>query len=568
VARSRWLAVGLPPADFDALLRDTASPAGRALAVRSPVAGTVVHADLAVGKVVEPLDHLFEVVDLSSVWVRVDVLERDLARVAVGRPVEVRLTAHPGEVFRAAVVVQGMTLDPKTHLAAVWAELPNPPGAEPRLLPGMSGEARVLLPASPAPSVPAAAVVREGAERYVLVEEASAGGGSEYRRRAVAPGREAGGRTEVRSGGLVPGDRVLTQGGHELAAFFIPGVLRLTPEAERTIGLAVEPVSLRAVDEVVETDGLVDLPPDRRGAASSPLAGSVARLLADRGQAVAAGQVLAEVVSPAFQSLQADYLRAHLDGQVLEDTLRRLTAAGEGAVPRRRLLEQEAAVTASRQQRDALRARLRLAGLDDARLDALAATGTLAEAVPVRAPVGGVVAGFDRTLGQAVRAEEPILTVHDLSRPVVRGAVGERDLARVRVGQRVRVRLTADPGFLADGTVTRSGRAVAADSRSLAVWVELDRPPAAPLLHNQLARLAVVVAPGEPVPAVPLAAVVAEGTEAFVFVRRPDGVFDRRPVRLGRADDRHVEVRVGLRPGDPVAVRGAAELNTAHAGIR
>ena len=556
VARSRLRAVGL------------GDESARTLAVRSPVAGTVAHADVSVGKVVEPLEHLFEVVDLSAVWVRIDVLEHDLARVAVGRPVEVRLTAYPGEVFRATVQVKGVSLDARTHLAAAWAELPNPPGAEPRLLPGMSGEARVLLPAPPAPTVPAEAVVREGAERYVLVEEVSADGGSEYKRRAVTVGREAGGRVEVRSGGLYPGDRVLTQGSHELASFFIPGVLRLTPEAERTIGLAVEPVSLRAVDEVAEIDGRVDTPPDRRGAASSPLAGSVARLLVDRGQAVQAGQVVAEVVSLPFQALQADYLRAHLDGQVLEDTVRRLATAGEGAVPRRRLLDQEAAVNANRQQRDALRAKLRAAGLDDARLDGLLATGRLAEAVPVRAPLGGVVVGFDRVFGQAVRAEEPILTVHDLSRPVIRGAVGEGDLARVRVGQRVRVRLSGDPAFLADGTVTRSGRAVAADSRSLAVWVELDQPPAVPLLHNQFARLAVVVAPGQPVLAVPLAAVVSEGTAAFVFVRQPDGTFDRRPVRLGRADDRHVEVTDGLRPGAPVVVRGAVELHTAYAGIR
>ncbi|HOY68864.1 MAG TPA: NusA N-terminal domain-containing protein, partial [Candidatus Ozemobacteraceae bacterium] len=46
----------------------------------------------------------------------------------------------PGEVFRTAVAVMGAALDPKTHLYAVWAELPNPPGREPRLLPGMTGE--------------------------------------------------------------------------------------------------------------------------------------------------------------------------------------------------------------------------------------------------------------------------------------------------------------------------------------------------------------------------------------------------------------------------------------------
>jgi cobalt-zinc-cadmium efflux system membrane fusion protein len=567
VAKAKWTGLGLPGPDLDTLLR-AGKPQPRTFPVRTPVRGTVVHADLAVGKVVEPLEHLFEVVDLSSVWVRIDVLEQDLHRVEVGQPVEVRLTAYPGDVFRAAVKVKGVFLDPRTHLNAVWAELPNLPGGDPRLLPGMSGEARLLL-AGPAATtaVPAGAVVREGAEHYVLVEEAGATGGSEYRRRAVAVGRQAGGWVEVRSGGLFPGDRVVVRGGHELAGLFAQGVLRPSPEAARGIGLEVEPVSLRAVEDVAEIDGAVDLPPARRASASSPLAGTVSKVLVDRGQPVKAGDVLAEVVSLDLHALQLDYLRAHLEGELQEDTYGRLKASGD-ATSRRKLLEQEALVNAGRQQRDTLRRKLRVAGLTDDRIAAVLKTGTVVEAVPVRSPIDGVAVGFDRTLGQAVKAEEPLFAVHDLTRPVIQGYVSERDLGRVRVGQRVRVRVAGDPAFLAEGTVAGSGRVFGPDSRTLSVWAELDRPPAQPLRHNQLARLTLVLGQPRPALAVPRSALVYEGTRAYAFVRQPDGAFERVPVELGRADDRLVEITRGLNPGDPVAVRGTAELQTAYAGIK
>jgi len=195
-------------------------------------------------------------------------------------------------------------------------------------------------------------------------------------------------------------------------------------------------------------------------------------------------------------------------------------------------------------------------------------TGTVAEAVPVRSPIDGVVVGFDRTLGQAVKAEEPLFAVHDLTRPVVQGYVSERDLGRVRVGQKVRVRVAGDPAFVAEGAVARSGRVFGPDTRTLSVWVEFDRPPAQPLRHNQLARLTLVLGQPRPTPAVPRSAVVFEGTRAYAFVRQPDGAFERVPVELGRADDRFVEVVRGLTPGDPVAVRGTAELQTAYAGIK
>ena len=68
--------------------------------------------------------------------------------------------------------------------------------------------------------------------------------------------------------------------------------------------------------------------------------------------------------------------------------------------------------------------------------------------------------------------------------------------------------------------------------------------------------------------AVPRSAVVYEGTRAFVFVRKGDGSFERRAIDLGPGDDRGGEVRGGLRAGEPVAVGGAAELQTAHAVVR
>jgi cobalt-zinc-cadmium efflux system membrane fusion protein len=77
-----------------------------------------------------------------------------------------------------------------------------------------------------------------------------------------------------------------------------------------------------------------------------------------------------------------------------------------------------------------------------------------------------------------------------------------------------------------------------------------------------------VAAAGPPVLAVPHGAVARDGTRAYVFVRKPDGAFDRRAVALGRSDDRFVEVLSGLAEGDAVAVSGATGLQTAFGVIR
>jgi membrane fusion protein, heavy metal efflux system len=67
---------------------------------------------------------------------------------------------------------------------------------------------------------------------------------------------------------------------------------------------------------------------------------------------------------------------------------------------------------------------------------------------------------------------------------------------------------------------------------------------------------------------VPRGAVAGEPGAEVVFVRRADGVFERRGVETGRADDRRVEIVRGLTAGERVATRGVAELVTGFASLR
>lgn len=571
IAKSKWLSLGLPQDKLDKLLQERNPQLIRSLPILSPIPGVVIHADVAVGKVVETNEHLFEIVDLTTVWVKIGVLEKDLHRIAEGQPVELSLAAYPGESFRSQVQVKGLYLDPESHLVTVWAELENPPDAEPRFLPGMYGQAHVVIPAAnKIATVPPLALIREGAERYVLVEDEATAKASQYQKRNVVVGLETPEFVQV-SGGVFPGDRVVTQGSHELSSFFVPGVLRLSDEAKKNIGLRVEPVQRRSVEDVIEIEGAVDVPPDRRTFASSQLPGTVQKILVDRGQAVHAGDVLAEVASLELQNLQLELLRAHFQAKLLEETLKSLKSV-EGVTPRRQVWETESLYNATRNRRDSLKRKLEAIGLSKSQIDALVTEKKLVDALPLRAPIDGRVVHFDKVLGQVIKAEEPLFEIHDLAHVWIQGFLSEKDLAKVRIDPsnplQARVRLVADPNFVAQGTVQRSGRVFGAENRTLSLWLELDKNPPTPLQHNMLARLTLILREPEPTQALPLRAVVHEGTRAYVFVEKPDGIFDRRLVTTGRADDRFVEISQGLQLGEMVVVEGSAELQTAYASLR
>jgi RND family efflux transporter MFP subunit len=567
VGRAKWRGLGLDEADLTALLREpnlrvTSYP------VRSPLSGTVIHADLNVGKVVDPGEHLFEIIDLSKVWAKIGVLEKDLRRVTTGQEVELRLPAHPGETFRSSVQTVGVALDPQTHLNAVWAEFANPSSREPALLPGMTGQARILIPVGGRTRVvPATALIDDGLAQYVLVEEAKADKQSEYRRKNVVVVRQTADYAEVLSSELFPGDRVVTQGAHELGRFFVPGVLKLSPEAAKTIGLEVALIGDHAVDDVVELDGQVDVSPDRRAAASAQLPGNIQRILVGRGQPVKAGQVLAEVYSLDLKKLQLDLIREQLNLDLLDSELQTLQKA-VGTTPKRKLLELEAEINSTRFRRDSLRNRLSMVGLTAQEIDSMITERKLLDTIPVRSPVDGFVTGFEKVLGQSVKAEEPLFLVTDLSRPLVQGFVSERDVQRVRVGQAARVRLVSDPETELTGRVVRSSRVFTTDDQTVSVWIEFNGTLPAVLRLGQLARITVSIEQHEATAAIPHSAVIREGNQAYVFVRKADGALDRRAVVIGRADDRRIEIKSGLATGDVIAIHGASGLQTAYSSIR
>jgi membrane fusion protein, copper/silver efflux system len=174
----------------------------RAVTLRSPVAGYVVSKTAHHGQFVQPGTELFEVADLSSVWVMVDVYEADLARVREGQHARLELEAYPGRAFTGRVQFVYPTVSPETRTMKVRLAFDN---RKLELKPGMYGSAVIELAAAEGLVAPAEAVIDTGEMQYVFV--AHEGGRFEPRR--VRTGRRAGEEVEILDG-LADGETVVT----------------------------------------------------------------------------------------------------------------------------------------------------------------------------------------------------------------------------------------------------------------------------------------------------------------------------------------------------------------------
>ncbi len=185
--------------------------------LRSPIAGVVVDRAINPGLEVrtDASAPLFVISDPTRLWVFLDVVEQDLAQVHPGLPLVLRCNAYPQRTFQGRVEVVGDTLDPATRTVKARASLANPD----RLLKAeMYVEVELADPARrPGLEVPSIAVVAEGAQRYVFVEQAP----GRFERRPVTAGAERGGRTQILAG-LAAGQLVVTEGSLLLESLLNP----------------------------------------------------------------------------------------------------------------------------------------------------------------------------------------------------------------------------------------------------------------------------------------------------------------------------------------------------------
>ncbi len=104
------------------------------LPLLAPISGHVIKKNVYEGQYAFEETVLFEIADLSRVWIDAQIYENQLALVCLGQPIEATVPAFPGEVFKGTVALIAPVLDPVTRTAAVRLDLDN---SDLRLRPGM-----------------------------------------------------------------------------------------------------------------------------------------------------------------------------------------------------------------------------------------------------------------------------------------------------------------------------------------------------------------------------------------------------------------------------------------------
>jgi len=199
-ARQRLLQWDIRPEDIAEVERT--GTVKRTLDLYADVSGYVVQKNVVHGMRVMPSDTLFDISDLSQLWVMADIYDTDLGAVHVGMPAEVTLSSVPGRVWRGTVTNIAPTLEEKTRTIKVRIEVANQDGV---LKPDMFGDVWLRNDLGMGLVVPESAVVDTGDRKLVFLDRPDGG----LEPREIETGvKLANGYQVVK--GLAKGDRVVT----------------------------------------------------------------------------------------------------------------------------------------------------------------------------------------------------------------------------------------------------------------------------------------------------------------------------------------------------------------------
>lgn len=291
----------------------------------------------------------------------------------------------------------------------------------------------------------------------------------------------------------------------------------------------------------IKANGVLDLPPSNQATINPPHQGFVEKTRFLEGDYVKKGTALAELSHPDYLMLQQEFLEAKSRLTFLAQELERqrtLSAANVSA--KKKLQETEAEFNAMNARQTGLKERLNYIGISTQNLDA----SSMQRKIAIRAPFSGYITEVNIRLGALVGPETSMYEMVDNRHMHLELKVFEKDLFRIKKGQRITYRLPTQGTKNYEGVVHLIQREFDQENRTVNLHAHLEGEH--PEFIRGLYAEAQIWLDSRSVPALPESAIVSEEGQAYIFVEVPEDESHEESEDHDEKQFRQVLVRTGV----------------------
>ncbi|NQT13117.1 MAG: efflux RND transporter periplasmic adaptor subunit, partial [Planctomycetes bacterium] len=333
-------------------------------------------------------------------------------------------------------------------------------------------------------------------------------------------------------------------------------VVHLTEASRDLAGIEVEDVKTRECRCVLKAMGKVLAPRPQTAIVGHAFSARVAEIHVKIGDWVEKSQALVTLESQEVGDAKSEFYKTLADRELADLTLareKRLLESGIGI--EKNLLAAETEHKIAQASAEAAEKKLHVLGFSEAEVQEIAETHQISPAITLYAPIDGKVVTHEAVLGALVDQATEILKIIDPTLLWVDAEIYEKDIAKIKIGQKAEIAVPAYPGEIFQGKISYIGDMVNEETRTITVRAEVANEQHW-LKPGMFADANIHLNGGEQMLVVPLAAVLEEGNQRFVFVKEKDDLerreveFGRREVETGAVDGEYWPILKGLKAGE------------------
>lgn len=311
----------------------------------------------------------------------------------------------------------------------------------------------------------------------------------------------------------------------------VEGLIHLSAEQIKRSGVSWSAVEQKSINAVLPLTGELRIQPENRAVVSAASDGFLTSLHVRLNQSVRKGELIATLRKPDLLDLQQEFLETRDQIRFLQSEYTRYNALREDDATAAKNLKKVAAdLHAATTTGEMLTAKLRLYGVDT---EGLTPKNVRTE-IRIAAPMNGMVTAVHLSSGSAVQAGTAICEIADFSALHADLFVFEKDVLKIKTGQKVDITFPGAAGKTLKATVFSIDRVLDPVKNALRAHARIDNSAGLNLVDGAYcdARLALDAAPATPV--LPTEAIVREGLEEYIllFDREQNGDTFFRPIKV------------------------------------
>lgn len=328
--------------------------------------------------------------------------------------------------------------------------------------------------------------------------------------------------------------------------------LELSPEQITAVGIAIGPVEQKNLHAVVKASGQLAVPPQNKADVNVLVGGIIRSIQVLEGQAVKKGQVLATLENTEFIKLQQEYLTVKNQFSYTRDELtRQKELSGAGAGTGKNLQQVQANYNAETSKILTLERQLQQLGIDPVGVSG----GHIVSQVSVIAPISGTIGHITVNTGTFAETGKPLMQIIDNSKIHCDLTVYEKDLFKVRIGQKVNFILTNQNNQPIQGKIYGINKSFEDDSKGIVVHAIIEGANTYKLIPGMYVTALIDVGNQQTLAAPSDALVRLEGKDYIFLVEGGNGAngTDGRPIAFRKTEVITGESELGYTQITPLA---------------